>query len=539
MPSRGLLAQIRSFDAVFWICIWMELMERMAYYGVRLVVPVYMVLAPSEGGPGLSHTEKGTILAAWAAMQSWLPTFSGGLSDRYGYKRTLFAAVVLKSSGYALMAMAEGFWPMLLGTQVLAAGTGIFKPGIQGTMAHGIARTGNASLGWGLFYQSVNVGSFFAAYIPAFTRDVYGWPSVFAACSVLVLLNLVPLFFYNDPVDERATAPDRRSAVALVKESVTELFTSPVLMGFVFISAGFWFAFHQFFDMLPNFVDDWVDSSGLRASAGAALGWTSWVEGGRAGANIPQEQLLNLNGFLIMTTMFLVAWASSRLRVVTSIVLGWAVATASLVLLVGYADVGVLLVAIAGFTVGEMLSSPKKQEFMAMLAPPGKRALYLGYANMPDGIGWVLGSLIAGGTYEVAGDKVNLTRDFLAEHADEGDVSAWLATASDLSEAQRREVGLRTGTTFEASLDALRLKAGEDAVAAWAELLPRGAVLDVAVAAVPALPDGVATTHASLRDHLWHTRNPGQVWWVFIGVSGVATLGMAAFGLWARSRLPA
>jgi hypothetical protein len=37
--------------------------QRMAYYGVRLVVPVYLVLAKTDGGPGLSHVEKGTILA--------------------------------------------------------------------------------------------------------------------------------------------------------------------------------------------------------------------------------------------------------------------------------------------------------------------------------------------------------------------------------------------------------------------------------------------------------------------------------------------
>ena len=51
----------------------------------------------------------------------------------------------------------------------------------------------------------------------------------------------------------------------------------------------------------------------------------------------------------------------------------------------------------------------------ASLAPPGKRALYLGYANMPDGIGWVLGSLIAGSQYEQKGDKINLARRFLAD----------------------------------------------------------------------------------------------------------------------------
>ncbi len=515
----------------------MELMERMAYYGVRLVVPVYLVLSTSDGGPGLTHSEKGMILAGWAATQSWLPTFSGGLSDRYGYKRTLAAAVVLKATGYLIMAEAQGFWPMVLGTQVLAAGTGIFKPGIQGTMAHGIARSGNMSMGWGLFYQSVNFGAFLGAYVPAYTRHFYGWPATFYGCSALVAANAIPLFFYDDPVDERQTTTDHRSLFTLIKESVQELFTSPLLLGFVFVSAGFWFTFHQFFDMLPNYVDDWTNSSGLRTSVGTTLGWSDWVSRGQAGENIPQEQLLNLNSFLIMTTMFVVAWLSSRVHVLTSTAIGWAMATGVLAVLVYSPSVTTLLFAIVVFTVGEMMSSPKKQEFMAMLAPPGKRALYLGYANMPDGIGWVLGGLAAGNAYETKGDKVNLTRQFLKQHADGTDVSAWLSTADALGDDAKQEVVKHLGVAnFDAAKSAL---SSADVVSRWADALPRGDVIEVAIASVPTLPNGAVNSADALRQYLFATYNPGQVWWIFVGVGLVSALMMVAYSVWARKTLDA
>lgn len=539
VARRSLWQEVRSLDLVFWICIFMELMERMAYYGVRLVVPVYMVLPPSAGGPGLTHAEKGTILALWAATQSWLPTFSGGFSDRYGYKRTLAAAVFLKSSGYAVMSMASGFWVFLLGSQLLAAGTGIFKPGLQGTMAHSIARAKSGSVGWGLFYQSVNVGAFFGAYIPAYTRDVWGWHSVFAACSVLVFLNLVPLAFYRDPVDERATVDDRRDLFTLVRESVVTLFTSPVLLGFVLISAGFWFAFHQFFDMLPNYVDDWTDSSGLRAAIGRTLGWTAWAESGAAGVNIPQEQLLNLNAFLIMTTMFAVAWVSGRMRVLASTMAGMAIASGALVLLVFNPAVGVLLFVVAAFTLGEMLASPKRQEYMASLAPPGKRALYLGYANMPDGIGWVLGNLVAGGAYEVSGDKVNLARRLIAEQGSLPAVDAWLASAragTPSAEVLTELAERAHAPSAQAAVDALMALPEPERLAAAAEALPRGVVLDVALQVFPTLPNGAPGTATSLRDFLFATYHPGEVWWVFIGVGFAALLLMGVYDRWIRSR---
>lgn len=541
--KQGLWSQIRAFDGVFWICIFMELMERMAYYGVRLVVPVFMVLAPSEGGPGLSHTEKGTILACWAAMQSWLPTFAGGFSDRFGYKRTIAVSVILKTLGYAGMAMAGGFWSMLAGTQLLAAGTGLFKPGIQGTMAHSIAKTrGAESMGWGLFYQSVNVGAAISAYIPMFTRDIFGWNSVFWACSAIVLSNLIPLNFYQDPKDERQTEHDRRGVIQLVQESIRVVFTSPVLLGFILISAGFWFTFHQMFDMLPNYVDDWTDSSVLLVSMGSMLGIDAWVSAGQAGELIPQERLLNINALLIMFTMFVFAWISSRMRVLTSTIVGMLVASLAVGLLIGTANVYMVVLAVAIFTVGEMLSSPKKQEFMANLAPPGKRALFLGYANMPDGIGWVLGSLIAGSQYEEKGDKVNLTRKLLAENADPRHVEQFLGEAqryeekalSESAEHIRGALNLAESTTPQQALDAFAGHA--ERAALLPEVLPRGEVIDFAVRAMPQLPDGVVNSPAALRAYLYATYQPGKVWIPFVVLGTLSVVLMVVFDRWVQAR---
>lgn len=558
---NSLFAQVRAFDQVFWICIFMELMERMAYYGVRLVVPVFMVLGVGEGGPGLDHVQKGTILACWAAMQSWLPTFTGGFSDRYGYKRTIAVSVFLKAGGYFLMAQADGFGSMLLGTQMLAAGTGLFKPGIQGTMAHSIVKArGAESMGWGLFYQSVNVGAAVSAYIPLFTRDVYGWPSVFYACTGIVLVNLIPLFFYKDPVDERAHGVDNRSALSLMKESISHLFTSPVLLGFILLSAGFWFSFHQLFDMLPNYVDDWTDTTVLLRDIGATFGFASYTAAAAAGDTISQERLLNVNALMIMTTMFVFAWLSGKLRVLTSTMVGMGVATAAFVLFVFTANVYMILLGVVVFTVGEMLSSPKRQEYMASLAPPGKRALFLGYANMPDGIGWVLGSLVAGSTYELHGDKVNLARAHLTSMpTDPAAVSAarsWIEVTSERAaqvarmppEAVRDWLGTK-GTSPEALGEIQRQLAvpadrslgeailrltslpDDELVDRVAELVPRGEFMDHFVASVPSLVDTGAA-----RDFLYASYEPGQVWLPFIVISGISVVGMFFYDRWVQRR---
>jgi hypothetical protein len=89
------------------------------------------------------------------------------------------------------------------------------------------------------------------------------------------------------------------------------------------------------------------------------------------------------------------------------------VATAGSVL-AGTATIGAAcLIGIAVFSIGEMLSSPKKMEFLASLAKKGQEGLFMGYANIPVAIGWVAGSLIAGSAYEENGDKVNLARKYM------------------------------------------------------------------------------------------------------------------------------
>ena len=63
----------------------MEMIERLAYYGVKAVAALYAVDPVSAGGLGVTMSEFGTILMVWALIQSILPVFTGGLSDRYGY----------------------------------------------------------------------------------------------------------------------------------------------------------------------------------------------------------------------------------------------------------------------------------------------------------------------------------------------------------------------------------------------------------------------------------------------------------------------
>jgi dipeptide/tripeptide permease len=50
-----------------------EMWERLAYYNLRVMAPIYIMQADNPGGLHLTAMDKGTIYAWWAAFQSLLP----------------------------------------------------------------------------------------------------------------------------------------------------------------------------------------------------------------------------------------------------------------------------------------------------------------------------------------------------------------------------------------------------------------------------------------------------------------------------------
>ena len=130
--GRG--AAIVSLGYVFWVVGGMEMVERFAFYGVKAVASLFAKAPVKDGGLGVAMSRFGIILGTWAWMQSVVPVFTGGLSDRYGYKKTIFASTVIKISGYLVMASFPTFYGFFAGAILLATGTAVFKPGIQGTL---------------------------------------------------------------------------------------------------------------------------------------------------------------------------------------------------------------------------------------------------------------------------------------------------------------------------------------------------------------------------------------------------------------------
>ena len=196
---------IRSFNRNFWTVITMEFFERGSYYGVMSVLSVYLVLSIDKGGLGFSKESVGIIKSTITPLLYLLPIISGAIGDRFGYRKVLMFSFIFMSIGYFLTSISASYEMVFLSLIVVVLGAGFFKPLITGTIARETNET-NSSLGFGVYYWSINLGAFLFPLVLVPVLKNLSWSYIFIMASVctgsLLLLNF---FVFREP--------DRKSVV--------------------------------------------------------------------------------------------------------------------------------------------------------------------------------------------------------------------------------------------------------------------------------------------------------------------------------------
>jgi MFS family permease len=500
------------FGHTFWTLNVIEMWERLAYYNLRVMAPIYLMQADCPGGLHLTANDKGVIYAWWAIVQSLLPVFTGGIADRFGYKRTLASAVSLMALGYVMMAFLrdlpwlDNYWAFLLAVLTLATGTAFFKPSIQGSLAHQLSRE-NSSVGWGIFYWVVNVGAYVGHFLPSLLLGLStllpgllhaepqsreAWRNLFLASALFTCFNLLLLLTFRDVPSGASKTESLGQVLWRTLVNIAE----PRLLTWMAIMSCFWLMMFQLWDLQPNFIADWVDStSAAQALAGLPSGLRNMlVESTPRGPMIPQQVLLSFNALFIILGVVGVAWLTRHMRTLSAMLGGMILATAG-VLVAGWTQNVLLLVAgILLFSLGEMMTGPKKSEYLSLIAPSGKKGLYLGYVNIPVGVGVFAGSWIAGRVYGRFGEKAVLALRYLVEHTPLGAGKHWNGDVSTLETT--------LGLTRSQAMLKLQEVTGLNAVAA--------------------------------TQRLWDTYTPQRIWLPFALIGVLAAIGLWAFAQQAK-----
>lgn len=379
------LRELRSgFAPTFWVANTLELFERLAFYGSKAILAVYVAEKV-----GLGAQLAATLVGAFSGVLYSLPIVAGTFVDRYGFRRTLAACFAFFTVGYFLIGLAGlsmgqplvdmfGKGPYITGVLFLTAvGGSLIKPCIVGTVAN-TSTEKTRSLGYSIYYTLVNFGGALGPILALQVREGLGIEYVLVMSSITSLAMLIgTLLFFKEPVARETSG---RTLPQVLKDMVL-VFGNLKFMLFLVIFSGFYAMFWQIFYSLPFYA--------------------------KQALKFEQFELLETVDALtiIFLTVPMTALAKS-LRPITAMATGFGIASVVWLLIPMAPSVGAVVAAVALFAAGEGLLAPRFYEYVAGLAPKDQVGTYMGFAFLPVAIGsftagplagWLVSTFIEGG----------------------------------------------------------------------------------------------------------------------------------------------
>jgi POT family proton-dependent oligopeptide transporter len=518
--KKNLRQTIGSLNKNFWIASAMELFERWAWYGIYGLFGLYLVGSTDTGGLGFDHVQKGSIMGNIVAILYLLPLFFGVIADRIGYKISLAMAYILLITGYYLLGEVSTYSSVYLVFLLVAVGAAFFKPVASAIVARNTDET-TGTLGFGIFYMMVNVGGFIGPSMSSYLRTEYGWRLMFIQAAVVITINLVILLlFYKEPKVEKP----KDSIGKAIKDSLLGIFEAlkDIRLGILLLlMVGFWTMFNQLFNTLPNFVEDWVNSSALsnwineNMPSGVAKTLTD-------GAQVKAEWFTNIDALMIIICQVMVSFFVTKMRHISAVIRGAVIATIGIAMSFYFGSVWFVVIGTMIFSIGEMMSSPTVSSFIALITPKGKEGLYQGTYFLPVAASYFVTSFISGGLYQSWSDKLSLLQKEMDSRA--------IEMPQIVSKEQFVEVGAKTFdmklAQFENQFD---LKAEEIDWTQVKTAVNEYAVqnqIDISAIQFPfskneyfALAEQkLEMSHWEMADMLWEKYEPNKIWLVIVGI---------------------
>jgi POT family proton-dependent oligopeptide transporter len=293
--------------------------------------------------------------------------------------------------------------PVLLGIVLIGLGGSIVKPCIAGT----VQKTSglNATLGFGIFYMVINIGSISGRGVSYFVRSQLGIPAIFfpVAFAFAIIGLLIVFFVYREP---EYVSDGKKDGQVAAKKTLSQALLGIVtvlrnwkFVFFLVVIGMFWILYVQLYNLVPLFLR-WIDPQA------------------------PVELYTLVNPIMIVSLQLLITRLAKKWTPVRSIMFGVLVTTigmlvnmlapmlfANISLKVALLRIGnfhiilpiaglFLIVSIASMALGEMFASPRIYEYIGAIAPKGQEGLYLGYANLPVALGSIVGAPMGGRLFE-------------------------------------------------------------------------------------------------------------------------------------------
>jgi POT family proton-dependent oligopeptide transporter len=386
------------FPFVFWSANSIEVLERFAYYGIYMGFGIYLQQL------GYTKGDLGFIQSIFLALSYLIPLFSGTFADKYGFKKMLIVAYLAYLPSILLLIVTKSFSGIALTMLSIGFAAGIFKPLISATVRATTDST-NKTLGFGIFYMMVNVGASFGPIVMGKLRGL-SWDYVFyTAAAAVGLMFLITIFFYKEPPREIEGVTLKKK----FKDMGEALSNYKFLIFIILLGVFFWMPFWAFFNVLAVYINDYMNTASLYESTKYVLGEgiTQVISNLDNGVWKINAEAISHTGYIIIVFQLVISRIFEKRSAIPSFLFGLLVAALGFVVL-GIANISANALVYFGvflFAIGEMISSPRIQEYIMWIAPKEKAGLYMGTNFLATFIGATLSGIYTGlmGSFEASG----------------------------------------------------------------------------------------------------------------------------------------
>ncbi|MEJ2494864.1 MAG: MFS transporter [Ignavibacteriaceae bacterium] len=400
----------------------MEVLERFAYYGIYMGFGIYLQQL------GYSKGDLGIIQSIFLALSYLVPLFSGTFADKYGFKKVFIISYLAYLPSILLLIFTKSFSGIALTMLSIGFAAGIFKPLVSGTVRVVTDQT-NKTLGFGIFYAMVNVGASFGPIIMGKLRAM-SWNYVFITAAIAVgIMFLITLFFYKEP-------PREIEGITIKKKfkDMGEALTNYKFLTFIILlGIFFWMPFWAFFNVLAVYINDYLNTAtlyeGVKSVLGAGI--TSIISHQDGNVWKINAEAISHTGYIIIIFQLLISRTFEKRSAIPSFLFGIFMAALGFVVL-GFSVTmasGLVFLGIFLFAIGEMISSPRIQEYITWIAPKEKAGLYMGTNFLATFIGAMLSGIYTAlmGSFEASGHPEYIMYT-LAVHSVVGIIAIWIFT---------------------------------------------------------------------------------------------------------------
>jgi dipeptide/tripeptide permease len=372
------------FVPVFWVANSIEVLERFSYYGIYVGFGIYMEYL------GYSKSQLGIVQSIFLLFSYVIPVISGTFADRFGFKKVLITSYLAYLPSILLLIITKSFSGIALTMLFIGFAAGIFKPLVSATV-RAVTDSTNKTLGFGIFYAMVNVGASFGPIVAGKLRAI-SWNYAFLAAAIGIgVMLLVTIFFYKEPKREI----EGITLAQKFKDMGVALSDLKFLFFLIILGLFFWLPFWSFFNVLAIYIDTNLDTASLYKAIESVFGAgfaSIFSHVDKDGTRRVLGETISQTGYLIIILQVFISKTFKDIRPMPSFLFGL------FILGVGYVFVGLAKISYPSFvflgialaSIGEMISSPRIQEYITWIAPKEKAGLYMGSNFLAVGIGGAL-----------------------------------------------------------------------------------------------------------------------------------------------------